>query len=67
MDADEAARLRLWQDASLSSDVDLDAVAARHPDDDDVLTLVDLTRETRRLAIVLAVHRTHVARSRRRV
>lgn len=67
-DDDEAARLRLWQDASLSADVDLDAVETRHADDEDVLVLVDLTREVRRLAVQLAVrreHRTRMARSRR--
>lgn len=47
------ARRRLWQDTRLSADVDLDAVAARHPDDDDVQTLVDLAREVRQLAPVL--------------
>lgn len=56
-----AARLRLRQDASLCADVDLDAVAARHPADDEVLTLVDLAREVRTLAPILAPPRRRSA------
>lgn len=50
------ARLRLWQDTSLVDDVDLDAVAARHAGDDEVLTLVDLARSVRCVTPVLAGH-----------